>query len=141
MPMHRNVPSVWLQSVSDTQDSQTPRELRTVPEHMRVAGLQLSVPQSVASLAGAHSRHIPPKQRGVPLRWLQWVSFMQMAQVSPLQRDAATLVQWLLVRHCTHCPLTLHAGVSGVSAQSDDSLGMSQATHAPVPTLQVGNAA
>jgi hypothetical protein len=88
-----------------------------------------------------HSRQVPPKQRGVPLRWLQWESFMQLAQLSPVQRDAVALRQWVLVRHCTHWRLALHTGVEGVSAQSAVSLGMSQATHAPVPTLQDGCAA
>jgi hypothetical protein len=91
--MQRNVPPAWLQSLSDTQDSHTPCEPIAVSEHTRVAGSQLFPPQSAASVAGVHSLHVPPKQRGVPLRWLQWESFMQPVQLSPLQRGMVGLRQ------------------------------------------------
>lgn len=142
--MQRNVPPAWMQSLSLTQDSHTFREKRVIPEHMRVVGSQLSVPQSAASVAGLHSRHTPPKQRGLPEMWEQWESMVQAAHELPAHCEALKLVQSMLlvpVRHCTHWRDGLQRGVVGVSAQSALSFISSHDTHCPVVALHEGRAA
>ena len=132
-----------MQSLSLTHCSHTFLEKRVIPEHMRVVGSQLSAPQSAASVAGLHSRHTPPKQRGLPEMCEQWESIMHAAQVFPWQREAVGLVQSMLLvpsSHCTHCCEALQRGVAGVSPQSADSLASSHDTHCPVVTLHEGRA-
>ncbi len=55
-------------SLSATQVVHTVREPRGVVVHVCVAGLQLVAPQSATSVATVHGMHVPPTQRGVPVR-------------------------------------------------------------------------
>lgn len=57
-----------MHSLSATHVVHTVREPRGVVVQVCVAGLQLFAPQSVASVATVQGMHVPPTQRGVPLR-------------------------------------------------------------------------
>jgi hypothetical protein len=52
MRMHRDVPSAWLQSLSDTHDSHTPCDPMAVFVQARVTGLHVLPLQSSSSLVG-----------------------------------------------------------------------------------------
>ena len=142
MRMHREVPSAWLQSLSDTQDSHTPCDPMAVFVQARVTGLHVLPLQSSSSLVGVQARQALLKQYGEFVRCAQCALVVQLAQLLLTHCEAVVLRQSKLLvftRHWTHWRLALQRGVGEPSPQSALSFSSSQATHAPVPRLQEGS--